>query len=283
MGLDDVELGRDEPAWLEQDGIGHAHLSDVVKRRRPLDRLGIDFGEPERPGQQTREPADSSRVLAGVVIPVFGGAREPLDDLEMRAVQRLGPVEDGLFELLLLAFELRVQLARHEQVADPQERFDAVERLGEEVAGAHRQRALLDRGRVVGGHDEDRQVAFGGEQGANGLHHLEAVHVRHVEVEDDQVRPDLGEPRDRVARIGDAAHVLTASAAQQPIEHPHVPRLVVHDEDTCGSKDIPEGHHEVMTWSGVRRLSHGIAPARPCVAESGARQPPCSIAGRHRS
>ena len=173
---------------LEQDGVGHADLADVVERRRALDHRRVAVAQAERPRQRAGQPADAARVLAGVVVAVLGGAGEAVDDLDVGAGERAGPLLDRQLEPLLLAFELGVELARDEQVADAQQRLDAVERLGQEVARPHRQRALLDRRRVVGRDDQHRQVALAGEQRPQRLHHLEAVEVRHVQVEDDEVR-----------------------------------------------------------------------------------------------
>jgi hypothetical protein len=136
MRLDDVELARRERRRLQEDRVGDADLADVVEGRGALDRPRVRLGQAERAREEAGEPADATGVLAGVVVAVLGGTREALDDLEVRAVEGPRPLEDGLLELLLLALELRVQLPCDEQVADPEQRFDAVERLGEEVARA---------------------------------------------------------------------------------------------------------------------------------------------------
>ena len=165
------------------------------------------------------------------------------------------PLLDGQLEPLLFALELRVELPGDEQVANPQQRFDAVERLGEEIARPHRQRALLHRRRVVGGDDQHRQVALDGEQRPQRLHHLEAVEVGHVQVEDDQVRPrDRHLPID-LARVGEGGDVA-AAGGEQRIEHAHVGRLVVDDEDSRRAQDVANGNHTgiIAAESGCPRL-----------------------------
>ena len=189
------------------------------------------------------EPADAARVLAGVVVAILGGARQAVDDLDVRAGEGARPLLDRLLEPLLLALELGVELARDQQVADAQQRLDAVERLGQEVARAHRQRPLLDRRRVVGRDDQHRQVALDGEQRPQRLHHLEAVEVRHVQVEDDQVGPRDRHLADHLARVGQRGDVAAARGRQQPVEHPHVGRLVVDDEDPRRAQHVADGDH----------------------------------------
>ena len=203
-------------------------------------------------------------MLAGVVVAILGGAGEPVDDLDVRAGERARPLLDGQLEPLLLALELRVELPGDEQVADPQQRLDAVERLGEEIARPHRQRPLLHRRRVVGGDDQHRQVALDGEQRPQRLHHLEAVEVRHVQVEDDQVGPRDRHLADDLARVGEGGDVAAARGGQQPIEHAHVGRLVVDDEDSRRAQDVADGNHA----GGIIAAGSGLSAARP----PGARQ-----------
>jgi hypothetical protein len=87
--------------------------------------------------------------------------------------------------------------------------------------------------------------------------------VRHVQVEDEQVRADFGEAGDGVARIGDAGHVLTARVGEQAVEHPHVGPLVVDDEDSGCAQHVSESNHAQVAAREPGRLSHACPSARP--------------------
>ena len=61
--------------------------------------------------------------------------------------------------------------------------------------------------------------------------HLQPVHVRHVEVEEDEIRPQPLEHRRRLARVVRAIEAREAGAFEKSPEQLHVGGLVVDDED----------------------------------------------------
>ncbi len=62
-------------------------------------------------------------------------------------------------------------------------------------------------------------------------HHLEAVDLRHHQVEQDQVRRELAVKRLHRARVGRGLQVRVARAQQDVFEQRQVGGFVVHDED----------------------------------------------------
>ena len=85
-----------------------------------------------------------------------------------------------------MAVELEVEPPRVEQVLDPQEDFEPVERLGQEVFRAGGQGALPGLERHVRGQHEHREIDVLG----NGerLDDGHPVEVRHHEIEQDEIR-----------------------------------------------------------------------------------------------
>ena len=75
---------------LQQHRVGHAHLADVVKRRRAPDQLDVVFAEAQLAGNPRSGTTDTLGVLIRVVVPVLGRDREPLQDLESRRFERIG-------------------------------------------------------------------------------------------------------------------------------------------------------------------------------------------------
>ena len=61
--------------------------------------------------------------------------------------------------------------------------------------------------------------------------HLQAVHVRHVQIEQHQVRGEILEHRRRFARIVGAVQVDEPGSLQQAFEQLDVGGLVVHDQN----------------------------------------------------
>jgi hypothetical protein len=70
--------------------------------------------------------------LAGVVVPELRGEREALEGLRLRVLEVLRPFPNPLREQLLLPTDLSIEEVDLQDVADPQEDFLDVERLGEE-------------------------------------------------------------------------------------------------------------------------------------------------------
>jgi hypothetical protein len=130
-----------------------------------------------------------------------------------------------------------VQQPHFEHVADAREHFERVEGLADEVARARLQRRQL--GVRVGGDHQHGQPAFQ-LQRAQRIHHGEAAHARHLQVEDDQVDwwRWCSPPR-RASRVLVTA---VAAACQQVFEQAQVDFLVVDDED-LGAIDVGLADH----------------------------------------
>lgn len=93
-----------------------------------------------------------------------------------------------LFEREALVAQAAVQVGGLEHVADAQQHFEQVVRLGQEVPGARVQRLPLDGHGQVGGEHDDRQRQRPEELATQALEDREAVGARHVQVEQEQVR-----------------------------------------------------------------------------------------------
>ena len=187
VSLDELELGLAEGSRLEQDRVGDPDLPDVVEGRRAGDELGVAPLEPERMGEQPRQPSDAARVLARVVVAILGREREPVENLEPGVLELLRAFADASLELASLLFEQEVAEAGLQQVADPQHDLDGVERLGEKVPGPHRERFLAALREHVRRQHEDGEVSMMSKARREPSEHAEAVEVRHVQVEQQQV------------------------------------------------------------------------------------------------
>ena len=171
-------------------GVGDADLADVVQRRRAPDERHLRVRQSDLPREQRRHLPDALSVLPGIVVAKLRCAGEPLDDLDLRRLQLARAIPHLRFEDLVLTLDLQIEEPRLEQRVDPEQHFVAVERLVQEVLGAARQRLAFRLLRVVAGQHQDRQVARLRDL-VQLVHDLEPVAVRHVEVEQDQIGPEL--------------------------------------------------------------------------------------------
>ena len=169
---------------------------------------GVDLGHPPRQVHQLphREaPRDDPQRLLGVP----GGLGQRSLVLPLGHLGRVLRLLQRVFERLLcralrhdLAVELprlEVKQAHLEHVVDARQHLGEIERLADEVL-----RAGLERAQLVvrlRGDDQHRQIAVRLDL-LQAFHHLEAVHARHLEIEQDQVVAVLAVQLADLARVG---------------------------------------------------------------------------------
>ena len=182
------------------------HRSVIVVRPRDDDGAAGDVEPLGHPAHQ--DLVDLLRLEGGGHL---------LEDLHhLRPGPRLGP---GLVQL---AAGAEVRLHPGQQLAHP-------ERLGDEVGGAEAEGAdggFLGR---HGGDHQDRQVLEPG-VGLDPLEELEPVHLRHHDVEQEEVELLGAQMVEQVLAAGDGEH-LVAVLLQDPGQGPGERLVVVGDED----------------------------------------------------
>ncbi len=120
---------------------------------------------------------------------------------QLRSLQYL------LFQRCILGLQLKMKMASLQQILHPKLYLGPVERLGEKVMGAVRQCLLLRLRCVVAREHENWQIVIVRDHRGELIHSGKAVDVRHMEVEHDQVRPDLLEHLQDVARVAQAGNI----------------------------------------------------------------------------
>ena len=193
-------------------------------------------------------------------------------------------------ERAVVLLELLVEHPRLEQVVDAQHDLDGVERLGDEVARAHLQCALLHRRVAVAGDDQHGQRAARRQQVPQLLEDLEPVELRHVEVEDQQVGLAVAQQRQGLERIGGGVDAAVAAAVQEAGEQGQVLRLVVEDRGCaprpCRLRDrAADGRGRASAAEPIQTARQGISagPRRTSVGgQRGGRTTAIATAGRRR-
>ena len=131
-----------------------------------------------------------------------------------------------------MARELQMEQAGLEEITDPKEHLDMLERLGQEVLRPALEHAAFGLERHVGRQDQNGEIRRWLHQRLDLREDLEAIQVRHREIEQDEVGPNRGVERQRLARVRRGRHGGVALALEQPLEEPHVGGLVVDDQDS---------------------------------------------------
>ncbi len=258
--LDDPVLVGGQPSGLVQDGVGDADLADVVHLGREPQQRALFLVLAGAVGEDGAGAAHSLDMARGLVVAELGGQRQAVDGLLLGGAQIvLGALEavDGLSQLgcalvdpplegLAVQAQLHVQGAGVEQVGHAGEHLLVVEGLEDEVLGDAPQRRPFALAADVGGEHENREVVVGVDQRRQPLHDREAVQDGHVEVEQDQVGPDLCVERLDPGGVGGGVNLSIAGQLEQLFEHPHVAGFVVDDQDSVNAGGRVA--HEAGSW-----------------------------------
>ena len=258
-------------------------VDEVAERGVVLAQHGHDvlrlhgLGEAREAAQVAEDDGDLATVAAqeGVV----AGRDHELRELRRQeapqpaeALEGLDLRLDPLLELAVPGRELvGLRLDRVVVALDAQQRVDSrkqlrlVERLGDEVVGAR-----LDRSELLllaaGGDHHDGQEA-GGDVGPERPADLVAVHLRHQDVQQDEIDRLCGDALERLTTRVRRDHVV-AARGQDRLQQPHVLRKVVDHEDPRGARSYLRsgecGGDLARKLADVQRLLDVVVePGRP--------------------
>ena len=210
-------------AGLQQHGIGHTELADIVQQRPAAQMRHGGVVESQGRSHPDRHGDDALGVPLGLLVAQIQGLDPPLES----GLVGLAQLSQGRFQpgVLVAQFAVAAQ-ARDRAHARPE--FGAVEGLGDEVVGPGLD--PLEPGAPVlqrGDHEHRNlgQVLGGAQPPAD----LEAVHARHHHVEQDHVRLHGCGPFQRLRPV--AGLVQFVAFGLQRIDQ-RLPRrgVVVHDQ-----------------------------------------------------
>ena len=222
-----------DPRELQRDraGLEPLEIEDVVDERDQPDRVALGDGHDldafvgqrahRARGQQAERPSDRRERCPQLV--AHRGEKsilQPLDFLE--------PL-DRLLQHVAVVLRFPVQQAHFQHVGHARQHLGQVNRFADEILRAGLERAeLVTR---LGGDDQDRKVAVMFE-GLQPVHHLESVHARHQEVEQDQIVVVLAVQLAHLTRIHRRRDARIAGAAQDALEQADIGFLIVNDQDS---------------------------------------------------
>ena len=231
----------DERAAVVEDRVGHQpqvpveHLDHLIDGERLRERREpAEVSEEDGPGQRLGRDRGSA---VGAV--------------EQRADDRLRhePGEDAPHALL---FQVVQQLAVQPRV-HPRAQDHRIERLGQEVLGAHLDAPDHALG-VVDAADHDHRQMAQRVVALDALEHLDAVHARHDQVQQDDVGWVFGEH-------GERGGAVTGRGRPMPLvfegggEESTVQRVVVDHQDVAHAPTASSGQRESFTHAhGPQRL-----------------------------
>ena len=104
MFLHDLELVRGELVGLQQDAVGNADLAHVVQRGRMRDQFHGLFVQAQFPGDDFGVASHADHVPARLVVAVFRGPGQAMDQFQPRGGQLRGPPPDLLLQVVRRSF-----------------------------------------------------------------------------------------------------------------------------------------------------------------------------------
>ncbi|CAN5879371.1 hypothetical protein BH24DEI2_BH24DEI2_02340 [soil metagenome] len=158
------------------------------------------------------------------------------------AAESLGEVAgapfDGAFQHPVARLQRKVQKARLEQVAHPQQQVDFLKRFRQKVAHAAFQSVQAHVLAGERGHHQNGQVVERLPGGAYSVQNLQPAHKRHGDVEHDEVGLKRGDVTESLPRVVHTQNVLVPSSPQQVFQQHQHTFLVVHEQDARAREGV---------------------------------------------
>jgi len=246
MGADDVELLGRQAARLVEDALGDADLADVVQGGGGDDEADLFLGQMiyvglfAQPAQQ--HPGHGlhlEHVLGALAVAELDDVAEDADHDIVVPLVAVDLVGDHAHQPLLVGVE-------RERVLDAALDDERVEGTADVVGNAETV-AALDGLVVVGGGDHDDRDLVDPAELVHVLEHGEAVHLRHIDVEQHQVDVHILPGHAQRLRAV-LCFCIFVSLAQNGLEYFSVHLRVVNDQDflsvhsrstAAGSRSLP--------------------------------------------
>jgi hypothetical protein len=225
-------LGR-QWSRLEQHGVGHTHLAQVVQRRAAIERSEIPDVEAQRLAQRPGVGSQPLAVPVGARIAGLDGQRETENDVFGGAQLVSVPLQP-------------------EQRADPCPQFRRVERLRDEIVGPRLDSAEAILALVEPRHEDHRNEA-GVVARLEDAAHLDPVAARHHHVEQRQIGVLARDQLEGVVAAGRVVYNV-AVGHEQAFQQGEIGGLVVGDDDAPASRRI-------WRFIGHERLTHTRVPS----------------------
>src|SRR5437899_3554549 len=213
--------GRHRDSLAPPLGAPRRHLA---RGRLPC-RVGSPIPAADR--RQPRSGRDDDQRLAATRRDLVA-----LGAADARRFRLAGALAAPLLERGVGLGQVRVELTCVKEIAHAQHDLFALERLGEEVVSPKDQRAVAgDLAGIAREHDH-RQIAEALARTAKPSQHFETVGIRHVEIEQDDIRLELEEHLLDLTRVGEGAD-LVADAGENGLEEEDIRLLVIDDENAA--------------------------------------------------
>jgi hypothetical protein len=186
MPLHDGEFTYIQLSRFEQDVIRRTQLAHVVHRRRDQQCLLHVFVQPHFARNQRREMRHPQDVRSRFRVAELCGAGQLVQCLALALENFCSRAANFFGQRSRVVRQGYLAAAQRQHVLHARCEFDAVERFGQEIVGAGLERAITHLALVVGSDHQQRRLGSSG-GGAELLDELDAVHVRHHVIHDDQV------------------------------------------------------------------------------------------------
>src|SRR6185436_862674 len=131
------------------------------------------------------------RMSSRIIVAYLRSFGQAFDNFDLRSVEVLCSGPDEGLECAVVLLERTVKHPCLQKVSNAQEYFTGIERLCDEILGAEGKRASFRFRRRVAGQHQDRDVTRPHHAGSELLQNGKAIQVRHVKIEQNQIRLEL--------------------------------------------------------------------------------------------
>ena len=147
-----------------------------------------------------------------------------------------GALGDEALQGSVLPLQFHVQKSCLKQVADSQKDLVGIQRLGQKILSTLAKRALPSFRGDIRSENENRQIFAGRKRGLDLGDERKAVHVRHVEIQQDDVGLGGMQEFQRFARVRGAHDRAGLGIGEGSLQKAHVGNLIIHDEKASNTE-----------------------------------------------
>jgi hypothetical protein len=170
-------------------------------------------------------------------------------EMQMRRAKFQTAFAQGVFQGGALRIQLDVKPPHLEEIGDAQKDFHLVERLKQKIGRAGGEGSASGGLVGIGREHDDREkdLAAGGPQG---MKDGKSIHVRHHQIEEDQVRRELVANFEGQAGIGNGPHLFVTCFGEHVLQKLDVHRFVINNEDLHPAERLRSTTPLVLTLEG---------------------------------
>ena len=225
-------------AGFEEDRVGNADFSDVVKLSRLLEHLEAVGRIADLPGDDGRITSNADDVISRVVVAMFGGSGEAQNQLLASRIQLPRTAIHLLLQPRRFAGRHVIVFLDYDGIADSRKQLVRVDRLLQKVARSQIESLFAGR-RVRSRCQNQHRYMLQHRIQSDDSQNIHPADFRHADVQEKHVREFVAKQVQRFTGVAGRDKTLIAFHLQMLPKRHHVQRLIVDDHDFGRLVDSP--------------------------------------------